>query len=277
MKKKGMIMKSIESIDLSKLRVQEDFGFQKQILAEAEKLTAETDKQMVATYKAAVEAFDEALKAAQGSALTASLTAADQKADEAWSGLYATVKAQLNNPTDSVRTAAETVWAALKKYGNVTSLPYNEEYGKLHNLLQDLTTIGTETLTKCFADGWATALQTRYDEFVSIREQRTAEEGTKEVGIVKTTRTACDEAYKTLASCVNALVILQGETNYATFIDNVNVIIDSAKATLSARKTRNAAKRKAASSDTSTSTEEKSDASSTPTFTDDEESADSGR
>lgn len=237
-------MKKIKNIDLTKLRVQEDFGFQKQVLAEADKLTAETDKQMVATYKAAVEAFDAALKESAGSALTASLTEADQKADEAWSGLHNTVKTQLGHPTEAVRIAAETVWAALKKYGNVTSLPYNEEYGKLHNLLQDLTTIGTETLAKCYADSWATELQTRYDEFVSIREQRTAEEGTKEVGIVKTSRTACDEAYKTLVSCVNALAILQGETNYATFIENVNVIIDDAKSTLAARKTRNAAKKK---------------------------------
>lgn len=128
-------MKKIESIDLTRLRNDEDFGFQQQVLAEAEKLTQETDKQMVATYKAAVDEFDAALKAAQGSALTASLTEADRLADEAWSGLNATVKAQLTHPLDDNRAAAEETWALLKKYGNPTSLPYNEEYGALYNLL----------------------------------------------------------------------------------------------------------------------------------------------
>lgn len=64
-------------------------------------------------------------------------------------------------------------------------------------------------------------------------------------GIVKTARTASDEAYKTLVSCVNALAVLNGEDAYATFIDNVNVIIDAQKATLASRLTR-AKKSKAA-------------------------------
>jgi len=235
-------MKQIETFNIARLRNEEDFGFQKQILAETESLTAETDKQMVATYKAAVDGLDAALQVAQGSSLTAALTEADQRADEAWSGLNATVKAQLGHPVEANREAAEEAAAILKKYGNPTSLPYNEEYGSLHNLLQDLTAFGTEKQKLCYIDAWTAELQTRYDEFVSLREQRTAEEGAKVLGIVKQSRTDCDEAYKTLVACVNALAIMQGEAAYATFIDNVNVIIDEAKSTLAARKTRSAKK-----------------------------------
>jgi len=234
-------MKKIQSFSPKNLRNEEDFGFQKQILAETESLTAETDKQMVATYKAAVDGLDAALQVAQGSSLTAALTEADQRADEAWSGLNATVKAQLGHPVEANREAAEEAAAILKKYGNPTSLPYNEEYGSLHNLLQDLTAFGTDKQKLCYIDAWVTELQTRYDEFTALRGERTAEEGAKVQGAVKTARTACDEAYKTLVACVNALAILQGETAYATFIDNVNVIIDDAKSTLAARKTRSKA------------------------------------
>jgi len=231
-------MKQIKSIDTSRFRTEEDFGFQKQILAEAETLTSATDKAMVDAYKSTVTAFDEALKASSASAFTPALEEADAKADTAWRGITATVKAQLQHPTEAVRDAATEAYAIVKKYGDVTAMPYNEEYGSLHNALQDFTTLGTEKQKLTFIDAWVTELQTRYDEFVSIREQRTAETGAKVQGIVKQSRTDCDEAYKTLVSCVNALAILQGETAYATFIDNVNVIIDKAKSTLAARKTR---------------------------------------
>lgn len=43
-------------------------------------------------------------------------------------------------------------------------------------------------------------------------------------------RQECDEAYRSLVSAINALVILNGETAYTSFIDNVNVAIDESKA-----------------------------------------------
>jgi len=56
-------MKSINSLDITRLRVEEDFGFQKHIEFETALLTEETDKPMVDAFKAAVAAFDAALKA----------------------------------------------------------------------------------------------------------------------------------------------------------------------------------------------------------------------
>lgn len=62
-------------------------------------------------------------------------------------------------------------------------------------------------------------------------------------GIVKQTRTAADAAFRTLVERVNALALINGDADYAPFIDHVNVIIDQAEATLAGRSTRAEKKR----------------------------------
>ena len=122
-------------------------------------------------------------------------------------------------------------------------MPYNEEYGRLHNLLQDLAALGIEKQKQIYIDAWVTELQTRYDEFMAATAARDAEESTRITGITKQARTEADAAYRALAERVNALALVNGEAAYATFINHVNVIIDQANATLAARSTRAEAKK----------------------------------
>ncbi len=72
---------------------------------------------------------------------------------------------------------------------------------------------------------------------------RTAAAAGREVGIVKEKRIIADEAFRTLCTRVNALVLVNGEAPYGEFIDRVNVIIAQAKAVLASRETRAKKKR----------------------------------
>lgn len=231
-------MKQIKVFNVAKFRIAEDYGFMKRVLNEAAKLTDEADAAVVTIFKAGVTALDDALNASQASAFTAAIEEADAKADTAWRGLTATVKAQQNHPVEANRKAAQEALAILKKYGNVTSMPYNEEYGNIPNALQDFEAMGTEKQKLTYIDAWVTELQARYGEFIAAQVARTEESGAKELGAVKTARTACDEKYRTLVSYVNTMVAVKGETTYATVIDNINAIIAEAKATLAARATK---------------------------------------
>lgn len=49
------------------------------------------------------------------------------------------IKDLLGHPVEALRTVAAEASALIAKYGNPTAMAYNEEYGRLHNLLQDLT------------------------------------------------------------------------------------------------------------------------------------------
>lgn len=244
-------MKKIQSFNVAKLRIAEDYGFMQRVQTATAKLTGDADAGVVTMFKAAVTAFDEALKASQASAFTEAMTTADELADTAWRSITATAKAQLPHPVAEARSAAQEAVVILKKYGDVTAMPYNEEYGNIPNALQDFAAMGVEKQKLCYIDAWVEELQKRYDEFTAAQAQRTEEQGAKVQGIVKTSRTACDESFRTLVSYVNAMVAVSGETAYADFIDNVNVIIDEAKATLAARATRSGGS--SSSSSTSTS------------------------
>lgn len=230
-------MAKIEKLSLARLQTMEDFGFQTRVSEAAALLTAETDKDMVDTYKAAVTAFDAALKTTAGSEKTADLTAADEAADAAWSGLNAQIKATLDHPDKAVRTLGREAYSFIKKYGNVTTQNYDSEYGAIHNLLQDFESFGEENQKAVFADAWVKYLKESYDSFMKIRGERDTENAAKTTGAVKTARTACDAAYNALRDRVNALAIVSGDELYGAFIDKVNVMVSEAKATLAARKT----------------------------------------
>lgn len=220
-KVKALQWTKIQNFNIARLRTEEDFGFQKRIEAETALLTVETDQAMVTTYKAALTAFDDALKGNSRNPHSPAVTQADELAD-----------------------AAAEAYALITKYGVPTSMPYNEEYGRLHNLLQDLTALGTEKQAQIYITAWVTELRTRYDQFMTATAARDAEESLRTTGIVKQARTDADRAYRALYERVNALALVKDEADYATFIDRVNVIIDQANATLAGRSTRAEKKKK---------------------------------
>lgn len=113
-------MAKIKNFNIKKLRTEEDFGFQKRIEAETALLTVQTDKPMVAAYKAALTAFDDALKGSTSNSLSSTVTRADEMADAAWSGLNAQTKAMLGHPVEALRTVAAEASALIAKYGNPT-------------------------------------------------------------------------------------------------------------------------------------------------------------
>lgn len=231
-------MKSINSIDITRLRVEEDFGFQKRVEAETSLLTEETDKPMVDAFKAAVSAFDTALKVNTRNSQSAAAIRADEQADAAWSGLNAQTKVMLSHPNPELRLVACETYPLIQKYGNITGMAYNEEYGRMHNLLQDFAALGVGKQKQIYIDAWVTELQLRYDEFMAADAIRTAEESTRIIGVVKQARIDADAGFRTLTERVNALALVNGEAPYATFIDHVNVIIRQSNAVLAARRTR---------------------------------------
>ena len=239
-------MKKITTINLTRLRTEEDFGFLKLVLAETENLPAEETPSIltaaVNSFETAFNAFDAALKASATNPATASATDADVERDQSWRGINAYVKAMCNHPTDDVASAATEAKSLFDKYGDPTSLAQTEESGVLHNLLQDLETFDSAKRTSLNLDVWITDLQTKEDAFLAAAAQRTEADAARQVGIVKETRTAAEATYRSLVDTVNALAMINGDTDYATFIDHVNAMIDRQKAILKTRATNNAKK-----------------------------------
>ena len=235
-------MKKITTINLTRLRTEEDFGFLKLVLAETENLPAEETPSIltaaVNSFETAFNAFDAALKASATNPATASATDADVERDQSWRGINAYVKAMCNHPTDDVASAATEAKSLFDKYGDPTSLAQTEESGVLHNLLQDLEAFDSSKRTSLALDVWIADLKTKEEAFLAAAARRTEADAARQVGIVKETRTAAESAYRSLVDTVNALAMINGDADYVTFIDHVNAVVERQKGILKARKTR---------------------------------------
>lgn len=232
-------MVQIKSLDISRLRNDEDFGYQTRVVNLAvAMLSQDVDKPVVDAYKAALNVFDAALKQAAKNSQTEAVAAADEVVDRLYTGLTLYLRSLTYHPTENIRTTAEGVLAIIDKYGKLTTLPYNQQYGALQNSMQELNALDGETLAVLVLDDWLAGLATAVAQFQVARDSQTAEQSHYQVGLVKDSRTAADAAYKQFVASVNAFAIAFGEANYADFINQVNVMIADIQGELKARKTR---------------------------------------
>ena len=233
-------MKKIVTLNVKQLRTEECFGYLKLVLAETENLPSEEPPSIlttsVNTYTDKFNGYDTALKASAVNPATVSVTATER--DDAWRGTNAYVKAMCNHPTADVASAAAEAKSLFDKYGDPTSLAQTEESGVLHNLLQDLEAFDASKRTLLNLDVWIADLKTKEEAFLAAAAERTEADAARQVGIVKETRTAAEAAYRSLVDTVNALAMINGDTDYATFIDHVNAMIERQKAISKARSTR---------------------------------------
>ena len=263
-------MKKINSLNVKQLRTEEDFGFLQQISIETAYLPTEEGggdrpspdgptgdappagstegatpgltaaKQR---FQAAFETFDDALKDSATLSSAAVATEADNLRDAAWRGANAYIKAMMAHPAEATRLAAGELRSLFGKYGDPTSLPQTEESGVLHNLIQDLNAVDNNKLTAAAFAPWLTSLETCQANFLTSVQARTEEEASRTTGVVKQSRLAADEAYRSLVEMVNALCMVNGDAPYATFIDHVNALIDRQKTVLKSRSTKSAKKK----------------------------------
>lgn len=260
-------MSKIKKFGLSRLYVEEDFGFQQLVYNELPKMgynTGDGDDESglpsvqalaAGTFKAGVDAkveafmaafekFDESLRDSLKLASTALVTKADDARDYAWRGVSNYLKAMTMHPDEDVAAAAVEADELVDKYGDPTNLSYTEESGKLHNFLQDLEAIPSEKRTLLGIDPWTARLRKENDAFLLATQQQAEERDAREVGIVKEARQAADDAYRDMVETINVVVGLEEGSTYDAFIGAVNQHIDTQKTTLKSRATRSKNKKK---------------------------------
>lgn len=259
-------MKKVLTIYLSRLRNEEDFGFHRLVVSEIPRLTGEGSEEeggsgfpevqdlsrslstilqeRINTYKAAYEKFDEALKDETQVPAAALVSKADELRDEASRKLRNYAKLMTEHPVAEKAAIAQEVVDILNKYDDPTTLPQTEESGVLHNIMQDIEKLGSEKREKIHIDEWSGHLQDTMDAYDKAVAQRAEEESGRTVGIVKAARQETDEAYRTLISGVNAFTEIEGDAEYAAFIDALNSHIKHLKTTLKQRDSQSAKKDK---------------------------------
>lgn len=220
-------MKEINEIALTRMNNGAHFTFVGNILARAEKDATVKAKaaDQVAALKKAFEAEDAALKISQKSLITDDIAQADSERDALYTGYKKAVNGFLTLPVADMAKAAKVLAQHIKDYNIDPKEQLDRETGMLVNFISDLETKYATQVETLSLTPFVTNMKSANERVRTLTLERTEERMTQTVGAMKAARNASDEAYNQLVRMVNALALVFGDTDYASFIDYVNTEI----------------------------------------------------
>lgn len=220
-------MKEIGTIALGRMNNGAHFLYVSNVLARAQADTKVNEKAaaQVSALKTAVAQEDRDLKLSQKSLLTDDIAQADSDRDQLYSGYKQAVKGFLDLPVENLAQAAKVLNQHIIDYAIDPREQLDKETGMLVNFLADLEGKYAEQVSALSLTPFVTALKEANERVRAFTADRTEERMTQTVGALKASRKAADDAYRALVKWVNALALIEGETEYADFIDYVNTEI----------------------------------------------------
>ena len=219
--------KEILPINLVRMNSGAHFEYVSMMLASVQSQAAVKQKvaDLVAALASAIEAEDAALKVSTKSFITDDIAQADQDRDTFYAGYKKAVEGFLHMPIADMAQAAKVLNQHIKDYRINTRAQIDQNTGLLANFIADLEGKYAAQVATLGLSVFVTHMKEANERVRTLVRQRVNERMGITVGALKTARTATDAAYHNLVDMVNALALVNGDADYATFIDYVNVEI----------------------------------------------------
>jgi DNA-binding FrmR family transcriptional regulator len=156
-------------------------------------------------------------------------------------GIKDAVKSLLRHFDIKVKEAANRIKIVIDAYDSpqlLTKLPYDAKTAAVNSLLQefDLNYAGDVRITGLTP--WIEELRTRNKAFESLTNDYNEQQSEKPSFRHKDTRKDTDKAYKDIVSVIKVLMIIDGETQYAPFVSELNTLIKHFNDTIAQHKGR---------------------------------------
>ena len=184
---------------------------------------------LIAGYEAAFLAEEEKFRLSQKSKFTDTLNELDEKRDNAYRGFKQIVGGYAKVPDAAMQTASKALNQLITDYKIDVDIQRDQESGLLSNFISDLEGKCAAHVQTLGIGLVAQVLKEANDQYIEIRDSRTEERMQKEKKALETARTATDEAYNKFIAMVNALAMVEGEAEYANFINFMNTLINEYK------------------------------------------------
>jgi len=173
-------------------------------------------------------------KVASGSEITDSMDKLFVLRAKHFTGLEHAVEMGLCQFDPTIESIAVSVKKVMDKYGNINRKTNAEKTVSFRNLTDEL--LSAENLpkvTQIGAKAWAEKVKEENDEYSALTDSRTKEVKGRPSGNMHDARDVTDRIYHIITARVNAAATLNGEANYASFINGLNGAIEALKATMS--------------------------------------------
>ena len=216
--------KQIEALDFNYLDQAETYQYMVDQLARAKASTPLMTKlgTEIGAWESSMQAFDVAFRRATTAGQTKVVETLDEERDTLYTGLNGTVNNATKSPIAGQKAAATELLEPFKRYDVKTGGEYQQETMRLDQLCQDLLTNYSSQLTALGITAWVEALQSKNQEFQAAMIARTNEQA----GYVKSELTQLRQqmivAYRAVVKLGNVVFIYEGDSAYATTIDQMN-------------------------------------------------------
>ena len=179
----------------------------------------------ISKLQAAFEVEDANLKLMTKSELTKLIEKNDAIRDSCYIGYKGVVRGFLALPESDMLTAAEKLWNHIESYKIRTNDQLDKETGMIVNFIDDLEKKYAAEVTTLGLTPLVANMKTANEQVLTLMTDRDTANSTRTVGAMKAARAATDVAYRALVEKVNALALVEGDTAYASFIDEMNTQI----------------------------------------------------
>lgn len=217
-------MKKILNVDLVHLNNGAHFLFitdaVKRVVADA-KVKTKVAAELTAL-ETAFKAEDKALKLSQASLLSREIKAADKLRGKYYRTLQRAVAFFKDHPNEELVKHAKHLEQLIKDYAIDPKMQLDRETGLLLNLIDDLQNKFTAEVTALNLGEVVDALKQANDKLRTHSENRANERAAKITGQLRAAQEEANKAYRKLVDKVNAFVVVEGEADYADFVDKMN-------------------------------------------------------
>jgi hypothetical protein len=232
----------ILKIDLSRLRNDEHYEFHTDVAGLVTGSTPEAlgVERAFPAYQAACDNEGGALHVVRESTFTGPVADADSRRDSIGGGMSDMVKAATRHFDPAVREAARRLTVVFDSFGNIAVKGYNEETAAINSLVNDLETQYAADVTALGIGDWVAGLQSANVAFAALMQERYSEEAAKTQLTMKEARVQLDGAYRAITERIGALIIVNGERGYESFVAELNQRIERYNNMVALREGRNA-------------------------------------
>lgn len=216
--------RQIDALDFNYLDQSETYQYSVDQLARVKASAALMAKvgSEVNAWEAATQAFDTAFRKASTSFATQTVKTLDSERDSYYTGFTGTVNNALKSPLQAQRDAAQLLVEPIRRYNVNAGGEYQQQTMRTAQLCQDLLDNFAEPLATLRLTEWVQALQAKNTEFQQAMTARTNEQA----GYVRSELTLLRQniitAYRIFVKLANVVFIYEGDTAYATVIDQLN-------------------------------------------------------
>jgi hypothetical protein len=178
-------------------------------------------------YNDALHMEELAFKWARKSEYTAKKVNADRARDHAVKGIQAIVRTNMKHFDLAMRDQALHLHLLLETYGNFTKAGYDGETAAIDSLLTRLQSpIYDSAIQALGLASWVNELHAQNERFKSYVDDASQEQIKKPDITPRASRNATDEALRKITNFITALVVLNGPTQYAAFMEAFNTLVN---------------------------------------------------